>query len=170
MSHRAQQRSALWIPLAALAACSPVQESPFEGPGYSAEQGLIEPQERYLVALTWLHVVNRPGPGSRFGELATAVGEHLYVNEPEGWVGASFRSEGRLEQYTMTAWRSEQAMLEFVVSEPHATAMSEFWEVAEYGKTAILELPAEDVPLSWDEALSVLDEAEFYLGVSGGLQ
>ena len=135
---------------------------PFSGPGYDAELGLLEPQEEYLVGLTHLRVTNLPGPGKRFGEHAGAVADWLYENEPEGWVGASFRNVGKLDWWTLTVWESEEAQLAFVVSDVHAAAMGDLDTVARGAESRSLWVPADQVPPDWDTALEWLAETQDY--------
>ena len=155
------------LPLLALVACAapaPV-ETPFEGPGYDPETGLLADQDApFLVALTELHVKNAPGPGKRFGELADAVGTHLYRDEPAGFVGGSFRNVGKLEWWPMTVWTDEVAMTDFILSEPHASAMTELSEVAVAARSTHTEFPAGGEPPTWDWALDTLDGVGWLVG------
>jgi len=147
---------ALWL-LPALIACSPkVEEGPLEGPGVDDDGRITVEADELLVGLTHLQVRNAPKPGKRFGELADAIGNHLFETEPEGWVGAAFRNEGRLNWWTMTVWTSEEALLDFVVSKPHSTAMSEFDDVSVGGETRVLWIATEELPMAWDDALDLL--------------
>ncbi|MEZ4240940.1 MAG: hypothetical protein R3F59_33235 [Myxococcota bacterium] len=144
---------------AVLVACAPkVEESALEGPGVDEAGRIAVDAEELLVGLTHLQVRNAPKPGKRFGELASSVGGGLFEDEPEGWVGAAFRSEGKLEQWTMTVWESEEALMAFVVSERHAAAMAEFGDVAVGGETRSLWLPTGELPLTWERAMQLLEE------------
>lgn len=145
------------------AACShEVEVAPFEGPGWDASTGLVAPQEEYLVALTHLRVTNLPGPGKKFGEHADAVATWLFENEPEGWVGVSFRNIGKLDWWTMTIWESEEAELAFVTSDVHAAAMADLDTVARGAVSRSLWVTADEVPPDWDVALEWLDETQDY--------
>ena len=140
-----------------LAGCAPeINESPLEGPGFDAEGRLVAEGETFVVGLTHLQVKNAPGPGATFGEHANAVGEHLYAEEPEGWLGAAFRNEGQLRWWTMTVWEDEQALLDFVHSEPHAAAMEVFSDIVVGGVSTDLEVTAEDLPMSWETGMATL--------------
>jgi hypothetical protein len=147
---------------------SPVPEvTPFEGPGFDPAIGLIEPDEEVLIlALTELHVRNDPVGGPRFGEHAQTIGNHLYGAEPPipGFVGGSFRSVGQLQQWTMTVWRNEESMLDFVVSEPHVLAMIDTATVAERARSTHLEIGAEQLPFEWEEALPILEGLNWTYG------
>lgn len=148
--------------MSAIAACTPEpRETPLAGPGFDESTGdLLRDQPEFLVALTYLEVRNAPGPGGRFGDHASAVGEHLFDTEPDGWLGAGFRNVGRLQWWTMTVWESEDAMMDFVVSEPHASAMLDINEVSRGAVSRALWMDAADLPLAWSDALVQLTDAQ----------
>ena len=143
----------------AVVGCSKTpEEDPFEGPGWDAATGLLEPQEEYLVGITHLRVKNLPGPGKKFGDHAEAVATWLFENEPEGWVGVSFRNIGRLDWWTLTVWESEDAQMAFLVSEAHAAAMLDLETVSKGAESRSLWVGADEVAPSWDTALEWLAE------------
>lgn len=150
------------LPLFALLACTPEpSESPLEGPGFDEATGeLLRGQDEYMVALTYLEVRNLPGPGSRFGSHANAIGTHLFETEPAGWMGAGFRNVGRLRWWTMTVWESEEEMMDFVVAEPHVSAMLDINEVSRGAVNRSLWMAADELPLSWSDAMTLLIEAQ----------
>ena len=143
-----------------LVACNQPEETAFEGPGYDADLGPTVAQDTYILALTELHVKNAPGPGGLFGDHASAVGGYLYdpANEVPGFVGGSFRNIGQLNWWTMTVWTDEESMLDFVVSEPHASAMADLTNVARSARSTDLEIRADQLPMTWDVALPMLDD------------
>lgn len=153
--------------LAALClACSPEPEiSPFEGPGFDSEANALKSAKDspYVVALTWLQVKNAPGPGGRFGEHANAAGTSLFEEGLEGFVGVSFRNIGRLNWWTMTVWEDEASMAAWVYSGVHLEAIEAFPDVAANARKAVVERDADEVPMDWDEALSILDAQEDYV-------
>ncbi|MEQ1502256.1 MAG: hypothetical protein ABMB14_08490 [Myxococcota bacterium] len=138
----------------------------FAGPGWDdATAALVAPQDEYLVGITHLRVINWPGPGKRFGEHAEAVANYLYDEEPEGWVGASFRNVGKLEWWTLTVWESEEAQTAFVLGDVHAAAMADLSDVAKGAESRSLWVPAADIPPDWDTALDWLaDDTDFAFG------
>lgn len=143
-----------------LAGCSQEPEiQPFQGPDGVAT--LETEADEVLWIVTHLRVRNAPGPGGRFGDHANAVGNDLYDNPRPGWLGASFRNIGRLDWWTMTAWESEEAMLDWVVSEPHASAMAAFTDVATSGENRWEVRPTADGVLDWDTALVLLEDPDF---------
>jgi hypothetical protein len=140
----------------ALAACTPAPEvSPFEGPDGVTTLQTTQPE--VLVAMTHLRVRNAPGPGRQFGEHANAIGNHLYETKPDGWLGASFRNVGRLDWWTLTVWESEEAMLAFVVSEPHVSAMIDIDVVSAGAESRTEWMAVEDAPPSWDLVVERLE-------------
>ncbi|MEZ4322220.1 MAG: hypothetical protein R3F61_32405 [Myxococcota bacterium] len=149
------------ILLALAVGCAPsIEEGAFEGPGFDSETGeLTVGGDELLVALTHLQVKNAPGPGGRFGDHAQGIGEWLYTEEPEGWVGAAFRNEGRLNWWTMTVWESEEAMLAFVTSDIHGAAMADLTDISVGAESRSDWMPREDLPLAWTDALDHLREA-----------
>ncbi|MEN0067442.1 MAG: hypothetical protein AAGA48_35250 [Myxococcota bacterium] len=152
---------ATFVALALVACATPEpEETPLEGPGFDAETGeLVAKGETFIVGLTHLQVRNLPGPGGRFGDHANAVGDHLFENEPEGWLGAAFRNVGRLNWWTMTVWESEEAMLRFVVSEPHAQAVADFWDITVGGEHQAYEATREELPVQWSRGMELLLES-----------
>ena len=150
--------------LPVLAGCSlEPEESPLSGPGFEEDTGAFLGEEGdYVIALTYLKVRNAPGPGDRFGELATDAATNLFETEPEGWLGAGFRNIGRLQQFTMTAWESEEAMLEWVVSPVHVQAMTEIGDVSSEAKSTVLDVTEAELPFSWEEAVPVYDTLDCY--------
>lgn len=140
---------------ALLAACTPEAEVlPFQGPAGTTT--LETTQTEVLVGMTHLRVRNLPGPGKRFGEHANAVAGWLYDNEPEGWLGASFRNVGQLDWWTMTVWESEEAMLAFVLSDVHLAAMADLENVSASAESRHEWMPAEAGPPSWDHVIEQL--------------
>ena len=145
------------------AGCPQENAGQLEGPGFDEDTGaFLGDDGDYVVGLTYLRVRNAPGPGNRFGELATACGNNLFETEPDGWLGASFYSVGKLEQRTMTVWESEEAMLDWVTSPVHTEAMLEIGDVSSEAKATVLDLTEADLPLSWEEALPIYDDLPWY--------
>lgn len=143
-----------------MAACSSSPETtPFEG-----RDGAITLEtevDEVLWIVTHLRVRNAPGPGGRFGDHANAVGNDMFENPRAGWLGASFRNVGKLDWWTLTAWESEESMLQWVVSEPHASAMSAFTDVAAAGENSWSWRPTSEGVMDWDAALALLENPDF---------
>jgi len=154
------------LSLLACAEPDPV-ETPFEGPGYDEEAGtLLVEQDTYLLGLTELYVKNAPGPGGLFGDHANAIGTYLYSGETEipGFVGGRFRNVGTLKWWTLTVWTDEASMMDFVLSEPHVSAMIDLSTVASDARSTHLEITADDIPVEWDDALAVLESVDWVVG------
>lgn len=158
------------VVVSSLVACATPEpeESALEGPGFDEETGaLVAEGESFVVAVTHLQVRNLPGPGRRFGDHADAVGNYLFEEEPEGWLGAAFRNVGRLNWWTITVWESEHDMLRFVISSPHAEAMSDFGDITVGGESRSFEALPNELPITWDDALDrLLEEPDFVAGSS----
>ncbi|MEQ1571869.1 MAG: hypothetical protein ABMA64_39950 [Myxococcota bacterium] len=141
-----------------------VVETPFEGPGFDAATGRLVAQDTpFVVGLTELHVKNAPGPGKAFGEHANAVGEHVYADEPAGFVGGSFRNVGKLQWWTMTVWTDEASMNDFVLSSPHANAMADLGRVSSAARSTHVTFDAGGAPPSWDWALDELEGVDWLI-------
>ncbi|MEO0606307.1 MAG: hypothetical protein AAF211_33065 [Myxococcota bacterium] len=135
------------------------EETPLEGPGFDERSGaFVGEGQTFVVALSHLQVKNRPAPGGRFGDHAEAIGNGLFEDEPEGWLGAAFRNVGQLNWWTMSVWTDEAAMLQWVVDEPHSTAMRDFSEITVGGEFKRLEVTADELPMTWERAMWELFE------------
>ena len=150
-------------------ACAPVETvtTPFEGPGFDEEAGLpLLVQDNYILALTELHVINAPGPGSLFGDHAGRIGTYLYSGENDipGFVGGSFRNVGQLEWWTLTVWTDEESMMEFVLSEPHVTAMADLSAVSKAARSTHVSVTPDQLPVPWDYALDQLETVDWLIG------
>lgn len=140
-----------------VAGCTPeLVEGPLEGPGFDPETGAPNLEGDLVLALTHLQVKNLPGPGKKFGDHANEVGTYLFTEEPPGWLGAAFRNVGKLNWWTMTVWTDEVSELQFVVSEPHGSAMVDFPDIVVGGESRSVVVPASELPIDWDAALDLL--------------
>lgn len=156
----------MFIPALLLACTTPEPvETPFEGPGLDTESGqLVAQEEPFVVGLTELHVKNAPAPGEKFGDHAQAIGEYLFKEQPPGFVGGSFRNVGQLEWWTMTVWTDEDAMMEFVLSEPHVNAMADLSVVSKAARSTHVSVPAGGEAPTWDWALDTLEAEPWLIG------
>lgn len=152
----------------ALLACADPEPvtTPFEGPGYDAETGLLVQQDRFVLAVTELHVKNDPFAGDQFSAHANAVGEALYAPDAAvpGFVGGSFRNVGQLQWWTLSVWTDEASMMEFVLAEPHGAAMADLSMVSSSARSTHAELDAADVPVEWDLALELIASEGWLVG------
>lgn len=139
------------------------EEDPLAGPGFDEQTGeILGAQQSYVVGITHLQVKNASKPGGRFGDHASAIGNHLFEEEPDGWVGAGFRNVGNLQWWTLTVWENEEALTDFVVSEPHLSAMVDLTDISVGAVSRSMTLQAKELPLSWGRALELLLEQQDY--------
>ncbi len=79
------------------------------------------------------------------------------LSERQGLVGYSMRRQilGN-RAWTMTIWKDESSLLAFVRSPAHLEAMQQALPTLENASFARVELPASDIPLSWEKAEQLL--------------
>ena len=138
--------------------------SPFGGPGYDeAQGGLLGPaQDTYLTSVTLLQLEPEQAAADRFGELVGAIVATL--GSQDGLIGYALGTSQQCGYAsTITVWRDEEAMMRFVMSDAHAAAMSEATTISAVGVVVSFELPAAEVPISWEAARArVLKEKTSY--------
>lgn len=131
--------------------------TPFRGPGYDAERGVIAPGagEEVLVALTY---------GRLDTEQTATFRAHMKkvladLPTREGLIGFAVRKQifGD-EVWTMSAWTDEAALEAFVYARPHQEAAQS--DTIPMDKTVFARrwLPADELPLSWERAQAILAE------------
>ena len=128
---------------------------PFEGPGFSEGEVTTNTDGPLLAVVTYARRAS--GERSAFQSYVDTITHQL--DETDGLIGYELRGElpGR-EVWTVTVWESEGAMLDFVASGAHATAMGASSQVVAEFDSAHLEVEAEDLPLDWSELLAALDD------------
>lgn len=130
--------------------------TPFKGPGYAA--GAVThptPDDRVLVGLTYI----RTGDDSDKNRVFWDQVDNVYQNiaQQPGLIGFSIRKEVFGNQgWTMSVWRDEQSLDQFVASPVHRQAMQE--GLPALAQTAFLRfyVAKERIPLPWDEAEALL--------------
>lgn len=136
---------------------SDVQLMPFAGPG--VRDGAIEPGN-YLMATTYLRL--RADQTALFQQLVGAVIADIRMRS--GLVAlTTARSEECGTARTLTVWRDEAAMLEFVVGEAHGKAMQSIHDVSRGGSVAA-HWTGDQAAASWDAAaehLATTDRPEY---------
>ena len=135
---------------------------PLGGPGFDPETGILgTPQATYLVATTQIYV--RPEKVAAFFTAAGDVLETLGASEGMLAFGIG-SSEACGDSRTLSIWSSEEAMLSFVASDAHASAMMRATELGFTGRTTHWEATAEELmELDWDVARAkVADVEPFY--------
>ncbi len=63
--------------------------------------------------------------------------------------------------WTLSIWENKESMRQFVISEPHATAMKKFEEWAGEG-SAFVEWTSSSTSIDWEEAIRKLQNPSFY--------
>jgi hypothetical protein len=140
-----------------LSACA--MSLPFEGPGYTDGAMTTDDSGPFLVAATYARP--KPEQSDAFGDHVDAIQEWLDARDAEsGLVGYSLRGEilGR-DNWTMSVWTSEEAMMDFVLSDVHLAAMSEADLIIE--DASFTHWEEEDpaaIPPEWEVVLEKLDE------------
>ncbi len=134
--------------------------SPFEGPAYTMDDGLVgdfADDHTFVAATTYLPLLDTPEAQAAFDDKMVAIQELLDA-KPEGLVGVSFSQAmvGKHRYRTLTVWESYDAMYAFVMSDAHAAAMASMSDIAEPGeaRTVAWEINADQVPPTWDDAVA----------------
>ena len=134
---------------------------PFEGPGYTDGELTTDDSGPFVVAATYARP--KPDQSDVFHDHVAAIQGSLDGMDGEsGLVGYSLRGEilGR-DNWTLTVWTSEEAMMDFVLSDVHLAAMGEADLLVEDASFTHWEEPdAAALPPEWDLVLEKLDEVE----------
>jgi hypothetical protein len=136
---------------------SDMERMPFAGPG--VRDGAIEPGN-YLMATTYLRL--RADQTALFQELVGPV--IADISTRSGLVAlTTARSQECGTARTLTVWRDEAAMLEFVVGEAHGKAMQSIHDLSRGGSVAA-HWTGDQAATSWDvaaEHLATTDRPEY---------
>jgi|GEM_PF-1412643 len=142
--------------LLALSGCGLPMAAPFAGPGFSDEVGVTHPDAEATVVIGLTNAKVAEGQGAAFQAHVDAVVASL--DAQDGFIGSSLRSTlDGTEAWTMTAWTDADAMWAFVGSEAHLAAIADADTVMSSSRFVTVEVAAEDMPLSWDDALQHLN-------------
>ncbi|MEZ5977487.1 MAG: hypothetical protein R3F34_04635 [Planctomycetota bacterium] len=157
--------AALLVPVAlallALSGCTIAR--PFAGPGYDRTRGVVAPGAGDTVVVAVTHAV-LGGDGEarrRFWKDTSAVLAGL--DDRSGLVGSSVRR--RLlggEAWTMTVWIDDDSLERFVRSDAHRAAMRSSSDAIAEMRFARVDVPADELPFTWERALRALDESNGY--------
>jgi heme-degrading monooxygenase HmoA len=133
---------------------------PFSGPGYTKHQGVTLDGAGTNVVVG---VTNAQVDGAArgvFDEFTRRTIESLASND--GFIGYSVRSRplGN-EVWTMTVWRDSPALDSFVQSPAHRAAMREGLAPVVRAKFLRFEVPAAEVPPTWESVLDRLKRVEY---------
>ncbi|MCB9746335.1 MAG: DUF3291 domain-containing protein [Alphaproteobacteria bacterium] len=157
--------TALLALLLPLTACESVEDgwvfSPFEGPAYDLELGLspeAAEAEGFVLTTTWISVDR--GARGLFDAHVEAIQEELAAG-PEGLIGVSFASKIVGDEHrTLTVWRDEEALLDFVLGEAHVAAMGDASLIADPERavrTGRWAVAPEALPPVWSEVIERLE-------------
>lgn len=131
---------------------------PLAGRGYDPAQGLLAPAQETYVASTTFLILN-PDETQRFQELVGGIVADLETRE--GLVAMSLGNSQKCGTVrTMTLWKSQEAMMDFVISPAHSAAMAETSVVGLNGAVTSWEVTADEVPMSWELARTKIAEVE----------
>ena len=138
--------------LALLGGCA--ISTPFQGPGYDRSTGVSSDRADGIVIVALTHAVL--GKERRnFDRGVDRVVDSL-AQQP-GLIGYSLRRElfGN-EAWTMTVWRDEASLEDFVRSSTHQQAIRDGAGELAGVNFSRFELPATELPIGWDTALEYL--------------
>lgn len=128
-----------------------VEQVPLSGPGVDAETGELAPGT-YHVSSTYLAVI--PDQMQRALDLGGAVIGSL--QSAQGLVAFSIAgSQSCVALRTLTVWESEEDMVAFVVSAPHATAMQATPEISR-GTGNTIAWEGDETTATWEEGAARL--------------
>ncbi len=141
--------------LFALGACT--VSTPFEGPGFDRQQGVaVEGDEMLVVAVTNGELRDGYALRARFWDHVSRVEASLAARP--GYVGHAKRRELFGDQvWTLSVWRDEASLEDFVRSETHQTAIREGMPALKTARFARFEMERKDLPITWDRAMTALE-------------
>lgn len=116
-----------------------------------------EPEGEFIAAATHLRM-SEGGDGALFDEHVNNIVTSL--EDTPGYLGHSLRTVvGGRDNWTLTAWESEEAMVSFMLGEIHSAAMADAGEFDDgTGNTTHWTLAADAFPPTWEDADSRLGE------------
>lgn len=131
--------------------------TPFRGPGYSPSDGIdmtVATGDSVVVAITHARL-DRAKKRLFFDEVDKIAAT---LDQQPGFIGSSlrFRVLGN-EAWTLTAWRDEDSLLDFVVSDVHQDAIDVGRPATTLERTHHFEVPITELPIPWERALAALD-------------
>jgi heme-degrading monooxygenase HmoA len=134
------------------------------GPGVDPDTGeLVDDGSTYVVSSTYLALMPDPAAQQAFGESMGPIIPALLGNP--GMIATSLGLSMQCSTArTLTVWASEEAMMAFVTSDAHATAIARVAEISR-GDSLVTHWTGAAIPeITWDEALArvLADEGPFY--------
>ena len=143
------------MPAFVLSGC--VVSTPFKGPGYEPGKGVtLADVDTVQVAIT--HAVLNKDKILRSRFWAHLDNVEITLEDRNGFIGYSKRTKlfGN-EAWTMSAWADEESLNAFVHNGAHLAAMQQAMIVLEKVRTTRVSLNKDQIPLSWDKALALLE-------------
>lgn len=133
---------------------------PFSGPGYTKGRGVTLEGAGPTVMVGITNAQVDGATRGVFDEYTRKTIESLPMNP--GFIGYSVRSRvlGN-EVWTMTIWRDEASMEQFVGSPVHRAAMREGLAPVRRARFLRFELETSEVPPRWEDVLRRLEATEF---------
>jgi len=150
-------RRVMKVVATALALGGCVVQTPLSGPGYDAREGVTATGEGPLVlSLTAAVLKDDDTARDRFWAYVDTV-EASLPGRP-GLVAYAKRTELFGDTaWTMTVWTDRDSLRAFVDSEPHRNAMRAAFGALSDARFARVEIDRNDLPVSWDRALELLE-------------
>jgi heme-degrading monooxygenase HmoA len=140
------------------AACGDIAQ-PFEGPGFKNGEVTTKAEGPFLAATTHLILEDGDEAQKAFDENMEAINAVL-LDQP-GLVGVSLAGKPFTREYrTLSVWETEEAMLAWVTSEAHATAMADVGDKMVLGRGTHWSIEKDQMPPAWDDAKQRLDGSE----------
>ena len=110
-----------------------------------------------IVATTYLRLQNTAESQTTFGELMGPI-QGLLMAPDSGLMGLSFTSSASCNTTrTLSVWESEEAMMKFVVSEAHLSAIGRVAEVSRGGSITEKWKVSDFDKMSWEAVVAKLD-------------
>ena len=133
--------------------------TPFRGPGYDRGSGVtVAGNNTVIVSLTNAVLHDDGKLRDTFDRYVEQVVDSLEGRE--GLVGYSLRRQllGN-EAWTMTVWRDENSLRQFVNSGPHQAAIREAFPSLKSARFARVEVSRDEIPISWERAEQLLEQS-----------
>ncbi|MEO0476689.1 MAG: hypothetical protein AAF085_12085 [Planctomycetota bacterium] len=132
--------------------------TPFEGPGYEDGVGVTLDATDDSVIVVITQAVLSGGDREGFNDGTRSVMDSM--DQHEGLIAWSVRREIFGDNaWTMTVWKDEVSLKKFVTSKVHRGAVKEGMPAVSQTRFYTFDVPAEALPISWDDALAQLELA-----------
>ncbi|PJZ36862.1 hypothetical protein CH354_12270 [Leptospira levettii] len=123
----------------------------------SVNKDLYENETEVVIAITEVEISGSYSLRSIFWNRVSSVRSKL--NQNEGYLGGAIRREifGN-RAWTMTVWKNESALDQFVYSKEHERAMKEGGPAVKKSKFYRGFVKWKELPISWERAEKLIDE------------